>query len=157
MNATNKDGHIWTGEIERENGNNWYMYQDGNGKPYQSREVPAYRIAMDNAQVVVCENGKKAIVPIVPFNQAGTAKPTMLAKREFLKLFPQHEKTLAKNFSYAGFIGMQAGAKSRFELVEYAVSQGYSLPMFCDSGLKVTQAEKQYFTFLENYLTKDKQ
>jgi hypothetical protein len=60
MNATNKQGHVWTGERERE----WWNYLDDNGQEYQSREVPSYRIVMDKAVMT-----KHGITPITALEQ----------------------------------------------------------------------------------------
>ena len=61
MKATNKAGHEWTGETEIDAGARWYNYTDASGKVYQSKEVPAYRVKMDNAAV---ESGKRGIFPL---------------------------------------------------------------------------------------------
>ncbi len=45
MNATNKIGHVWTGDGDGQ----WWIYEDENGHEYESKEIPAYRIVMDNA------------------------------------------------------------------------------------------------------------
>lgn len=58
MNATNKQGHVWNGE--RDDG--WFIYIDECGGLYASREVPCYRIALDNAMWTIV-NGKPVIVP----------------------------------------------------------------------------------------------
>lgn len=47
MKATSKNGDEWTEEEANEKG--WWMYCDAAGNLYESREVPAYRIAMNNA------------------------------------------------------------------------------------------------------------
>lgn len=59
MNATNKSGHAWTGEREGD----WWNYRDDQGREYQSRETPAYRVRMDNATQIIV-NGKLSIGPI---------------------------------------------------------------------------------------------
>ena len=61
MKATNKAGHAWTGESDTEGKVRWYNYADASGKAYQSKEVPTYRIKMDNAAV---KSAKKGIFPI---------------------------------------------------------------------------------------------
>lgn len=63
MNATNKQGHVWTGESEKDSGSTWFNYCDEKGNEYQSKEVPAYRVVMDNS-CFVNVNGKWAIGPL---------------------------------------------------------------------------------------------
>lgn len=60
MNATAKNGDKWTGEQPVDG---WWMYRDKAGRLYESREVPAYRIVMDNAEIVTV-NHKPTIRPI---------------------------------------------------------------------------------------------
>ena len=60
MDATNKQGHVWTGERNLE----WWIYTDENGRLYESREMPAYRIAMNNATQIRTADGRLAISPI---------------------------------------------------------------------------------------------
>jgi hypothetical protein len=60
MNATSKNGDLWTGERDGE----WWHYRDTNGKEYQSREVPAYRIKMDNATQITTPDGQRGIAPL---------------------------------------------------------------------------------------------
>ena len=59
MNATSKDGDIWTGEPPVDG---WYIYADAVGTLYESREIPVYRIVMDNATLQTI-NGKPTICP----------------------------------------------------------------------------------------------
>jgi hypothetical protein len=63
LKATCKAGHEWTGEIEIENGWKWFMYRDPHGSLYQSKEIPAYRIHLNNS-CLISVNGKQAIFPI---------------------------------------------------------------------------------------------
>jgi hypothetical protein len=65
MKATNKAGHAWNGETTREGETVWWHYYDDNGDTYESKEVPEYHIVMDRARIVVCEDGKPAIAPIL--------------------------------------------------------------------------------------------
>lgn len=59
MTATAKNGDAWTGEIQ----DGFWIYEDGAGNLYESREVPAYRVVMDNATVRTV-NGKRTIHPM---------------------------------------------------------------------------------------------
>lgn len=59
MNATAINGDKWTGERNSP----WWVYQDKNGNLYESKEIPVYRIIMDNAKVVPIK-GKNTITPI---------------------------------------------------------------------------------------------
>lgn len=61
MKATAKNGDEWTGERDGE----WWLYKDAQGRIYESREVPAYRIKLDNATQITL-NGKPCIAPIQP-------------------------------------------------------------------------------------------
>lgn len=61
MNATNKQGHEWTGE--RQDG--YWLYVDFQEQLYESLEAPAYRITM-NQSCTVLINGKRTICPINP-------------------------------------------------------------------------------------------
>lgn len=61
MNATAENGDIWTGEKQ----DGFWIYQDCAGNSYESREIPAYRIVMDNATMMRCVNGSLAIGPKV--------------------------------------------------------------------------------------------
>lgn len=64
MNATAKNGDVWTGDVEYGEGTTkWWIYRDNQGQLYSSREVPAYRIVLDNATQIKV-NGKLTIVPI---------------------------------------------------------------------------------------------
>lgn len=45
MKATASNGDEWTGE---RNGA-WWLYTDSNGNLYESKEVPVFRVVMDNA------------------------------------------------------------------------------------------------------------
>lgn len=60
MNATANNGDIWTGDREGD----WWMYKDKDGNLYESREVPAYRIVMDNACMT-----SHGIVPLSVYDQ----------------------------------------------------------------------------------------
>jgi len=58
MKATATNGDEWTGEKAGE----WWIYRDKEGRLYESREVPAYRIRMQATQVR-CAGGRFAIAP----------------------------------------------------------------------------------------------
>jgi hypothetical protein len=58
MKATSKNGDEWTGE----RADDWWLYEDSQGRVYESREVPAYRIQMDNAKQILVD-GKLTIAP----------------------------------------------------------------------------------------------
>lgn len=60
MNATAQNGDEHTGERDGE----WWQYRDKAGNLYESREVPAYRIVMDNATQITTPDGKRGIAPI---------------------------------------------------------------------------------------------
>ena len=60
MKATAKNGDVWTGEKDGE----WWIYRDSCGNLYESKEIPAFRIAMDNATQTQCPGGRFAITPI---------------------------------------------------------------------------------------------
>lgn len=62
MEATNKAGHVWTGEKTTEGQDTFWHYIDSNGSEYQSREIPAYRIDMRHCGQRML-NGKPVIVP----------------------------------------------------------------------------------------------
>lgn len=64
MNATSKNGDIYSGENYTENGATWYLYKDTNGNLYESKEVPAYRIRMDNSQLTTDATGHPCIAPM---------------------------------------------------------------------------------------------
>ncbi len=49
LSATNIHGEKWTGEMQ----DGFYVYMDQQGNLYESKERPAYRIVMDNAQFTV--------------------------------------------------------------------------------------------------------
>lgn len=59
MEATAQNGDVWTGESQ----DGFWLYRDKAGNIYESKEVPAYRIMMDNATQQVV-NGKPTITPI---------------------------------------------------------------------------------------------
>lgn len=59
MNAKAKNGDEWTGERDGE----WWVYQDAQGRLYESKEVPVDRIIMNNATQTMVD-GKLTIVPI---------------------------------------------------------------------------------------------
>ena len=61
MNATAKNGDVRSGE---RNGD-WWVYRDGAGRLYESKEIPAYRIALNVTQVI-CSDGRLAIAPMKP-------------------------------------------------------------------------------------------
>lgn len=60
MNATAKNGDAWTGERDGQ----WWQYTDPAGNLYESREVPEYRIVMDNATQTTDSRGRLCIVPL---------------------------------------------------------------------------------------------
>lgn len=60
MNATNIKGHEWNGE--KQDGE--WLYTDESGNLYSSKEIPAYRIIMDNSTIVTDAKGRRMIVPI---------------------------------------------------------------------------------------------
>jgi len=61
MNATAKNGDTWTGEKQ----DGFWLYRDANGNLYESNEVPAYRITMDNATQTTVR-GKRTITQLLP-------------------------------------------------------------------------------------------
>lgn len=61
MKATNNAGDEWEGGRVVEDGKEWFMYLDRKGRLYESTEVPAYRIKMNNATQQIV-NGKQTIV-----------------------------------------------------------------------------------------------
>lgn len=71
MNATARNGDIWTGEPPEEG---WWPYLDAAGNRYESREVPAYRIVMDRATVRTV-NGRRGICPIETGAKASCQAP----------------------------------------------------------------------------------
>lgn len=58
MNATAKNGDVWSGEKQ----DGLWLYLDSSGHLYESTEVPAYRIKMDGAHQVLL-NGRPVIAP----------------------------------------------------------------------------------------------
>jgi hypothetical protein len=58
MNATAKNGDAWIGERDGD----YWLYRDSDGRLYESKEIPAYRIAL-NAKQIRLPNGKMVIVP----------------------------------------------------------------------------------------------
>lgn len=60
--ATAKNGDKWTGE--HGDTPEWWIYRDKAGSLYESKEIPAYRIYMDNARLVTCEDGSRGIAPL---------------------------------------------------------------------------------------------
>lgn len=63
MKATANNGHEWTGERDGE----WWIYTDESGNLYESKEVPAYRITLDNAVLGVID-GKRCIMSAGPIS-----------------------------------------------------------------------------------------
>lgn len=57
MNATANNGDVWTGEKQKEGGTLWWIYRDAAGHLYESKEVPAYRIHLDNAALIPTQDG----------------------------------------------------------------------------------------------------
>ncbi len=49
LSATNLHGDKWTGETQ----DGFYVYMDQQGNLYESKERPAYRIVMNNAQFTI--------------------------------------------------------------------------------------------------------
>lgn len=64
MNATNLEGHAWTGEKHSEGHKLFWIYKDDAGNLYESEEVPTYRIAMNNATLRT-QGKRRVITPIV--------------------------------------------------------------------------------------------
>ena len=60
MNATNDRGHIWNGEKVLDGETIWWVYTDDNGRLYESKETPVYRIDMRPATQTMV-NGKLTI------------------------------------------------------------------------------------------------
>jgi hypothetical protein len=58
-----KNGDLWNGERVTEGQCVFYLYEDKDGNLYESSEVPVYKIHMDNARLVTCDDGKVAIAP----------------------------------------------------------------------------------------------
>lgn len=63
MNATAKNGDVWSGEKFTEGSQTFWLYRDRAGRLYESTEAPAFRIAMNNARQVTV-NGRRAIAPL---------------------------------------------------------------------------------------------
>jgi len=61
--ATARNGDKWTGEKEGELWIYEAMGEDDRGSLYASAEVPAYRIVMDNARIVMVD-GRPSIAPM---------------------------------------------------------------------------------------------
>lgn len=57
--ATALNGDDWIGERDGD----WWLYQTKDGAIYESKEIPAYRIKMDNATQILVD-GKLCIAPI---------------------------------------------------------------------------------------------
>lgn len=62
MKATARNGDEWTGERDGD----WWLYSDAAGNLYESREVPVYRIRMNNAKQTTDAHGKLCIAPLSP-------------------------------------------------------------------------------------------
>lgn len=56
--ATNRAGHLWTGEVSEEGQALWFVYKDTEGRLYDSQEVPAIRIDLRDAQYIAIPESK---------------------------------------------------------------------------------------------------
>lgn len=59
MKATSKCGDEWTGDPPAEG---WWPYRDAQGRLYESREVPVYRIRMDHMHLRIVK-GRTTLCP----------------------------------------------------------------------------------------------
>lgn len=64
MKATFENGDHWTGEQCVEAGVTWWIAEDHAGNLYETREIPAYRIYLDNTKKTLCDDGHWALGPI---------------------------------------------------------------------------------------------
>lgn len=82
MNATAKNGDVWTGERNGE----WWVYQNAQGNLYESRETPAYRVDLRNPTHVV-------IKQLLINNDTGSQSPKWEGYIPGFTLQPIHRAT----------------------------------------------------------------